>query len=861
MKRLVFGILAHVDSGKTTLSEGLLYTAGALREMGRVDHGDAFLDNFDIERRRGITIFSKQAMIEMGDCSITLLDTPGHVDFSSETERTLEVLDYAILVISATDGVQAHTETLWRLLESHNIPVVVFVNKTDLSGPVELAVMNELRGRFGDGFVNFSAPREELLEDISLADEAVMESYLEKGEVSDGEIASLIAARKVFPCCFGSALKLKGVDRLLEVMEKYTLMPDYPEPFGARVFKISRDEKDERLTYLKVTGGALKVRDAVRGGGDEPWEEKVNAIRVYSGLRFEPVQTAQPGSVCAVTGLSRTYPGMGLGYEEMGAAPVLEPVLTYKLIYPEDIDPTVMLGYMRRLEEEDPQLRVEWNEQLSEIRVRLMGEVQLEVLREVVKDRFGVGVDFGQGSIVYMETITEPVEGIGHYEPLRHYAEVRLLMEPAEPGSGLVFAADCAPNKLDANWQHLVLTHLAEKTHIGVLTGSPITDMKITLVAGAASLKHTEGGDFRQATYRAVRQGLKRGKCRLLEPYYFFRVEVPNENVGRAMADIQRMTGTFDPPVTDGDMSALTGTVPVSEMMDYQKELVSYTKGRGRLFLRIQGYFPCHNEGEVIEAVGYDSDRDLDNPCDSVFCAHGAGFNVPWYKVPSMAHTESPIKTRLNKVELESVRADTRISRLEPFSREEEEALAKIFQMTYGTNVKRNTFTSVRKPEKTEQMPKVRHFNPMGLDEYLLVDGYNIIFAWDELKEIAEASLDDARDRLCDIMANYRGYRGCKLILVFDAYKVKGGVEKVEEINGIFVVYTREKETADMYIERTTYKMARNNRVRVATSDGLEQMIILGHGAVRVPASELRQEVEEANRQIRAMLDAQNHNF
>ena len=859
MKRLVFGILAHVDSGKTTLSEALLYTAGSIRRLGRVDHGDAFLDTFDIERQRGITIFSKQAMLEGGDCSITLLDTPGHVDFSSEAERTLRVLDYAVLVVSGTDGVQAHTETLWSLLRSHGIPVFLFINKMDLAGAVQRQLLSDLRRRLGEGFVDFSRPWEAVLEDIALCDEGLMEQYLETGDITPGAVARLIAERRIYPCFFGSALRLEGVDALLRAMRELTRMPDYPAEFGAEVFKIARDEKDERLTYLKVTGGALRVRDTVRGGdGEDAWEEKANQLRVYSGARFEAVQTAPAGTVCAVTGLTRTYPGMGLGCAPQAEAPELQPVLTYRLLYPETFDAHTVLGYMRRLQEEDPQLRVEWNEQLQEIHVRLMGEIQLEVLRQIMESRFGVPVEFGQGSIVYRETVTEAVEGIGHYEPLRHYAEVRLLLEPGEPGSGLVFDSVCPVNQLDLNWQRLVLTHLAEKEHVGVLTGAPITDMKITLLAGRAHLKHTEGGDFRQATYRAVRQGLKRAKCRLLEPWYDFRIEVPSAAMGRVINDIQRMNGEFQPGETDGETAVLTGTAPVACIKDYSRELTGFTHGRGRITFRLRGYLPCHNEAEVIAASGYDSDRDVDNPCDSVFCSHGAGHVVPWYKVPGEAHTVSPLKTRLNKVELpEADTAVRRASTLVPFSREEEEILARIFQMTYGTNVKRGTFAPVKKPARPAEAPapQQREAVPAPGREYLLVDGYNIIFAWEELKALADQDLEAARQTLLDVLINYHGYRGSTVILVFDAYKVKGGVEKIEQQGGVYVVYTRERETADMYIERTTYSIARHNRVRVATSDNLEQIIILGHGAVRGSASEFRQEVEAVNQSIRQVLE------
>ena len=858
MKRLVFGILAHVDSGKTTLSEALLYTAGNIRRMGRVDHGDAFLDTFEIERQRGITIFSKQAMLEGDGWSVTLLDTPGHVDFSSETERTLSVLDYAILVISGTDGVQAHTETLWNLLRSRGIPVFLFVNKMDLAGAAKWKVLDDLKRRFGDGFIDFSREPDAVHEDIAMYDDALMEQYLESGRIDPDATARLIAARQIYPCFFGSALKLEGVETFLEAMHELTRMPDYPEAFGAKVFKISRDEKDERLTYLKVTGGALRVRDLISGGaGDEAWEEKANQLRVYSGIKFTNIQTAPAGSVCAVTGLTRTYPGMGLGCEPQAEAPELQPVLTYRLIWNDNIDPHTVLGYMRKLQEEDPQLKVEWNEQLREIHLRLMGEIQLEVLRQMMKSRFDLDVEFGEGSIVYRETITEPVEGIGHYEPLRHYAEVRLLLEPGVPGSGLVFDSMCSTNDLDLNWQRLIFTHLAEKEHVGVLTGAPITDIRITLLAGRAHLKHTEGGDFRQATYRAVRQGLKRARSRLLEPWYAFKIEVPTENMGRVIADIQRMNGDFEPGESVGDMSVLTGSAPVARMKDYQKELTGFTRGRGRISFRLKGYLPCHNEEEVIEAIGYDSDRDVDNPADSVFCSHGAGHVVPWYQVPSEAHTVSPLKTRLNKVELPGTTetAVHRTSNLVPFSKEEEEILARIFERTYGTNIKRNIFASVKKPVRVD-LPDTPVAVPERGKDYLLVDGYNIIFAWEELKTLADQDLDAARALLQDILINYHGYKGSTVILVFDAYKVKGGVEKVEQIGGIYVVYTKEKETADMYIERTTYDIARRNRVRVATSDNLEQIIILGHGATRVSANEFRMEVEGVNKHIREILES-----
>jgi small GTP-binding protein len=859
MKRLVFGILAHVDAGKTTLSEALLYTAGSIRRAGRVDHKDAFLDTFALERQRGITIFSKQAMLEGEGFSIALLDTPGHVDFSSEMERTLDVLDYAILVISGAEGIQAHTQTLWELLCRRRIPVFLFINKMDLAGASAAPILEGLQKRFGPGFVNFSAPEEQIWEEASLCDEPLLETYLKKGCLSPQELALPIRQRRLFPCFFGSALRLEGVAPLLAAMKALTQMPDYPKDFGAKVFKIARDEKGERLTYLKVTGGVLQVRDTLSGEKPQPWQEKANQLRVYSGSRFSPVQSVGAGAICAVTGLTLTYPGMGLGCEAPSDSPQLQPVLSYRLIYPAECDPHTMLGYMRLLQEEDPLLKVEWKEALQQIHLRLMGQVQLEILRQTIHDRFGVSVDFEEGGILYRETVLEPVEGIGHYEPLRHYAEVRLLLEPGEPGSGLVFDSVCSTDNLDLNWQRLILTHLAEREHPGVLAGAPLTDVKITLLAGKGHLKHTEGGDFRQATYRAVRQGLKRGKCRLLEPWYRFRIEVPPENTGRVIADIQQKSGSFQLEEGSDGMAALTGTVPVAEMKEYPQELVSFSKGRGRISLQVTGYAPCHDEEAVIERIGYDSSRDLENPCDSIFCSHGAGHVVPWYQVPQEAHTQSPFKTASPLQARPSASAFSRSRPLVPFSLEEEKILAEIFERTYGAPGKRDAFAPVKKPVRVQPAepirPSARPARPR--DEYLLIDGYNIIFAWDELKELASRDLDAARQTLTDILVNYHGYKGIAVILVFDAYKVKGGVEKVEEASGIHVVYTKEKETADMYIERVTYDMAKKHRVRVASSDNLEQMIILGHDAVSVSADEFRLEVEEVNRRIRQILDRQ----
>ena len=891
MKRLVLGILAHVDAGKTTLSEGILYLTGSIRKLGRVDNRDAFLDTYALERARGITIFSKQAVFGLGDTEVTLLDTPGHVDFSAEMERTLQVLDYAILVVSGADGVQGHTETLWRLLKRYQIPTFIFMNKMDQDGTDRAALMEDVKKRLDGSCVDFSVQDDDFWENVAMCDDEALEAFLEEGRIDDDEVRRLIARRKVFPCYFGSALKLDGVEEFLDGLKFWMKSPDYRKQFGSKVFKISRDEQGNRLTHLKVTGGILKVKDMLKFGEDA---EKVNQIRVYSGSRFELVNEAECGTVCAVTGPVLSHPGQGIGAETESELPILEPVLTYQILLPEGCDVHVMLRSLRQLEEEEPQLHIVWNEALSEIQAQVMGEVQIEILKSMIAERFGVSVEFGTGNIVYKETILEPVEGVGHYEPLRHYSEVHLLLEPGEQGSGMQFAVNCSEDVLDRNWQRLILTHLEEKRHRGVLVGGEITDMKITLIAGKAHLKHTEGGDFRQSTYRAVRQGLREAKSRLLEPYYAFRLEVPTENVGRAMSDIERMQGSFDVPETEGDMTVLTGSAPVVTMRDYQREVISYTRGRGRLACSLKGYEPCHNEEEIIEQTGYDPEADLDNPTGSVFCAHGAGFVVPWYQVKEYMHVESPLKWEAEDSEDGGNFADVTSENSGRFSSSvsgaslpfgvDDKELEAIFTRTYGeskrrlpneSGPRRVVFDSdaagnqgYRKGGSdgnhsgsrgrnvvvsTGPMgPKPGYLKPQqeGADEYLLVDGYNILHAWEEMRELMKVTIDGARNSLLDILCNYQGYKRCRLIVVFDAYKVSGGVGSAQDYHNIHVVYTREAETADQYIEKFAHEMGRKYRVTVATSDGLEQMIIRGQGCILMSANDLKEDIMRVGRQI-----------
>ena len=853
-KQIVLGILAHVDSGKTTLSEAMLYRAGVTRRLGRVDHKDAFLDTDALEKARGITIFSKQALLTAGDTDITLLDTPGHVDFSTETERTLQVLDYAVLVVSGTDGVQSHTETLWRLLRRYHVPAFVFVNKMDLPGMERQELLAQLNRRLGEGFVDFGAEQADRDEALALCDENLMDRMLDAGQLQDADLIPAIARRHVFPCWFGAALKLEGVDALLDGLDRYTRPAPALEAFGAKVFKVSQDEQGARLTWLRVTGGELKVKAQLTGEADgEPWAEKANQLRLYSGAKYTLAEAIGPGQVCAVTGLTKARPGEGLGAERDSDLPVLEPVLSYQVLLPEGADVHAALGKLHRLEEEEPQLHVVWNETLGEIHVQLMGEIQLEVLRSLLAERFGLAVEFGPGGILYKETITEPMEGVGHYEPLRHYAEVHLKLEPLPRGSGMQFAADCREEVLDKNWQRLVLTHLEEKQHLGVLTGSPLTDVKITLIAGRAHLKHTEGGDFRQATYRAVRQGLMLAKSQLLEPWYAFRLEVPAENIGRAMSDIQRMEGTFDPPESGEETAVLTGFAPVSTMRSYPMEVVSYTRGRGHLSLTLDGYRPCHNAQEVIAAIGYEPEHDLDNPADSVFCAHGAGFVVPWDQVRSHMHVDSGWGKSTRPEQKAAV--PQRRAMAYRATLEEDAELLKIFERTYGP-IKRDPLAAFRPVQKRER-PDFAAEQWEIAPEYLLVDGYNIIFAWDELNALSKESLDAARHKLMDILCNYQGFQKCVLILVFDAYRVPGSPGSIEQYHNIHVVYTKEAETADMFIERVTHEIGRNRRVRVATSDGMEQIIILGHGALRVSARMFHEEVQNVEKQIRALVQGE----
>lgn len=903
-KRICMGILAHVDAGKTTLSEGILYLTGGLRKLGRVDHGDAFLDNFALERSRGITIFSKQAVFPLGETEVTLIDTPGHVDFSAEMERALWVMDYAVLVVSGADGIQGHTETLWRLLKAYRIPTFIFVNKMDQDGTDREALLQELKKNLDDGCIAFdslrlpqetgtkgsaagvenardealiSAGSEDILEEIAMCDEDVLEAYMETGDIRKSDVIRLIGGRKIFPCYFGSALKLSGVETLLAGLEQFTRMPEYPDEFAAKVFKISRDEQGSRLTHIKITGGSLKVKTSF---GEK---EKVDQIRVYSGAKYGMQDVAEAGTVCALTGLSETAAGQGLGEEKDLEAPLLEPVLSRSVILPEGTDVPKALRQLKQLEEEDPLLHIVWNSRLEEIQMQLMGEVQTEVLKSMIAERYQMDVEFGAGRIMYKETIADTVTGVGHYEPLRHYAEVHLRMEPGERGSGLVFGTDCSEDNLDGNWQRLILTHLMEKEHPGVLAGMPITDMKITLTAGKAHLKHTEGGDFRQATYRAVRQGLMQAESVLLEPWYVFRLELPAEQVGRAMADVQKRYGTFEAPLMEGERAVLSGRAPVSEMLDYPAEVQSYTGGRGRLALRLEGYYPCHNQEEVLADIGYDSEGDVDNPSGSVFCSHGAGFFVPWDQVPDYMHIKEKIPDITDsadggeanafvrgKNEIMEEKKDARDSGVTYASSYiEDKELEAIFLREFGSKKQQeDRYRGYRKTSgRAADTSGSRSSSGSGTSkysgaagtlsgrneekQYLLVDGYNIIFAWDFLKELAEVNLEAARGKLMDILCNYQGFSGVTLIVVFDAYKVKGNPGEIFKYHNIHVVYTKEAETADQYIEKTTHELGHKHQVTVATSDSLEQVIVMGQGARRLSASDFREEVEQAEQEIR----------
>lgn len=840
MGKIVVGILAHVDAGKTTLSEGMLYTSGAIRTMGRVDNRDAFLDTYALERERGITIFSKQAVFPLGTTQVTLLDTPGHVDFSPEMERTLQVLDYAILVISGADGVQGHTRTLWNLLRRYEIPTFVFVNKMDQKGTDAEVLLQELKNVLEEGCVDFSTKRDvHFYEEAAVCSEDALEEFLETGRLKKETLQELFLERQLFPCFFGSALRLEGVKEFLEQMQELIKVPEYPDTFAAKVFKIARDEAGNRLTYLKITGGSLKVKAVIEG-------QKVNQIRIYSGEKYEAVNEVEAGSICAVTGLSDTYPGEGLGAEQGTYLPVLEPVLNYQVIPTEGDDPILLLPKLRELEEEEPQLHIVWEEALQEIHVQLMGEVQLEVLKTLIYERFGVEVEFGQGNILYKETIQNTVEGVGHFEPLRHYAEVHLLLEPGEPGNGVQCMSVCSEDLLDRNWQRLILTHLMETEHRGVLTGAPITDIRITLVSGKAHLKHTEGGDFRQAVYRAVRQGLKQAESVLLEPYYEYRLELPSENVGRAMTDIERMHGTFGLPQTEADRTILTGMAPVSTMRDYQKEVHAYTRGNGTLQCTLKGYAPCHNTEEVLVATGYDSERDTLHPTGSVFCAHGAGFLVPWYEVKEYMHLPSIMQEKPSDSSEEKQTA-YRVSK-ETDAWIDTEEVDRIIAQSVGANKKQKTLPKKKVPEyyKSTSKPKKQEVR----EEYLLVDGYNVIFAWEDLKDLAQVSIDGARGKLLDVLCDYQGMKKCNLIVVFDAYRVQGHKTEISTYHNIHVVFTKEAETADQYIEKFAHENGKKYNVTVATSDGLEQIIIRGQGCRLLSARELKDEIERTKKTL-----------
>ena len=858
MKKITIGIVAHVDGGKTTLSEALLYTTGKIRKLGRVDHKDAYLDTFQMERDRGITIFSKQAVMEYNDMRLILLDTPGHVDFSAEMERTLSVLDYAVLVVSGSEGVQGHTETLWKLLETYHVPTFLFVNKMDMPNVSGDFLLHEIKEKLSDSVVRFPAGVG-TMEDIAMCDEDLFETYMEGGEISDTTISELIYNRNLFPCYFGSALQLDGVDSLLEGLYQYTYESIYSENFGAKVFKISKDHNNNRLTHLKITGGSLKEKDILSGmNGAIEWSEKVNEIRVYSGEKYDAVGEVKAGDVCAIIGLTNTYQGEGLGFETEEISPSLIPVLSYKLDVQNKVHMNQVYQQLKELEEEDPTLKITWNEEKKELTTSVMGQVQIEVLKSLIKERFDLDVEFGAGSILYKETITNTVEGVGHFEPLRHYAEVHLLLEPGMPGSGLTFESHVSENELSKNWQRLIMTHLEEKTHRGVLTGAPITDICITIVGGNAHLKHTEGGDFRQATYRAVRQGLQKAENVLLEPYYSFRIELPTENLGRAMTDIQKMYGSFDTPQSEGDISIITGKAPVSTMYDYTKELISYTRGKGKLFCETAGYEECHNTDEVIERIGYDSEADLENPAGSVFCAHGAGFQVKWNEVEQYMHLhpDSSVITKEKAPDnkIESLDKEERKKKLED-SRALDKELEEIFVKTFGpvkrrlnTDNDRLGYEKKTKPEKP-YIPKWENKKPVK--NYLLVDGYNLLFSWEELNELSKVNLDAARTKLMDILCNYQGYKKTEVILVFDAYKVKGNTGEVAEYHNIHVVYTKEAQTADAYIEKTTHELSKKHNVTVVTSDALEQLIIMGQGAIRVSSREFKLEIEAMEKEIR----------
>lgn len=854
MKQLTVGILAHVDAGKTTLSEAMLYTSGAIRKLGRVDSKNAYLDNFLLERERGITIFSKQAVMALKSTKLTLLDTPGHIDFSAEMERTLQVLDFAVLVVSAADGIQGHTRTLWRLLSQYHIPVFLFINKMDQPVREKKEMLSEIQDSFGHGFVEFShTDLSSFYEDIAVCSESILESYLDHGKIEDAKIAQLVMERKVFPCYFGSALKLDGITELLNGIERFTVEKKYPKEFGAKVFKIARDDSANRLTYLKITGGSLKVKTQIS-------DEKINQIRIYSGEKFETLQEVNAGTICAVTGLSKTHPGESLGNEKLSYLPILEPILSYKIGLPKDMDASQVLPKLKQLEEEEPQLHIEYKEELKEIHAKLMGEVQTEILQSMILERFGIPVTFEQGTIVYKETIVDTVEGVGHFEPLRHYAEVHLLLEPGEPGSGLQFSAKCSEDILDKNWQRLILTHLNEKEHVGVLTGSAITDMKITLVSGRAQLKHTEGGDFRQATYRALRQGLMEAKSRLLEPVYEYRLEVPENLVGKAMTDIDKMYGKFTLSQEKKGVAILIGTAPVATMRSYARNVIAYTSGQGKFTCELKGYEPCHNEDEILSERPYDPESDLDNPTGSVFCAHGAGFIVPWFQVSQYMHMDYTLDN-MNHSDSASMKQERITLEKKTFDHTIDlEEIDEILNRTFYSN-KKDSFIAHKgisanriAANRLKKAPDtaLREYRPIERKEsHLLVDGYNVIFAWNDLKELAAINIDGARGKLMDVLSNYQAIKGCELILVFDAYRIQGHKTEIMDYHNIHVVYTKEAETADQYIERFAHENAQKYDITVATSDGLEQIIIRGKGCQLISSREFEEEIRQTLQSFR----------
>jgi len=845
LKRITFGVLAHVDSGKTTLSEAMLYNAGKTRKLGRVDHKDSYLDNNSIERDRGITIFSKQAVFESESGIYTLLDTPGHVDFGAETERTLRVLDYAILVISAPEGVQSHTVTLWKLLQSYKVPTFIFVNKTDISFRENTEIIEEIKAKLSQSCMDFSKRGQtDFEEELAMCSEELMDGFLNKG-ITEDDLRDAIQNRHVFPCYFGSALKNDGVAEFMIEFTKYTVQKTYNETFGAKVYKISEDERGTRLTHIKITGGSLKVKTVLDIDGTE---EKVNEIRIYSGSKYTPVQEAHCGTVCAVTGLETPLPGKGLGMEQDSESLILEPVFSYTVTLPEDVSSSDGYNAFKKISQEETKLNVNWNEQLGKITVQLMGEVQTEVLTRIVKERFGFEPVFEQGGIIYKETISTVSEGVGHYEPLRHYAEVHLILTPGKRGSGITFGTKCREDELSLNWQRLVLTHLAEKTHVGVLTGSPITDINITLASGKAHQKHTDGGDFRQATYRAVRHGLKNAESVLLEPWYDVRIEVPSENVGRVINDLSQMGGSFSSPETDGEMSYIKASAPVAKIQSYQSEIAAFSRGRGSMSCTFRGYEICQNSEEVIESIGYDFESDVTNSADSVFCSHGAAYNVKWYEVYDNMHLESALKKKTE----ESLTASDKHSKFDALAISDDE-LNRIFEMTFGTAPKKERIVKNR----TGEVYKSKSKPTKTKDEYILVDGYNIIFGWEDLKKQAEMDIDLARNTLINRLINYRAVKGCNLTVVFDAYKVKGGVGEVEYTGGISVVYTKEAETADAYIEKASHTLASEYSVRVATSDNLEQLIILGAGALRISAPAFQKEITAVEQSIRDYISNQ----